>query len=187
MLFVDDVPVLLNKTGKCVVNCKGIVFLVVRFRWEVGIRPPLFVIDEKVCNLTTHKIGNLKPVKHFFIAEDDPDDQELFLEALKGIDERSVCVTAFDGQQLLDKLANSLIVPDIIFLDLNMPKMNGKECLKLIKENSLINHVPVIIYSTSDDKNEMTEALESGAAFFLQKPSSFEALCRALSQIIFHD
>ena len=84
------------------------------------------------------KKRNLKPLKNFLIGDDDPDDQELFLEALKEIDEDFVCVTAFDGQEVLDKLENSLFVPDMIFLDLNMPKMNGHECLKEIKKNSLL-------------------------------------------------
>ena len=121
------------------------------------------------------------------MGDDDPDDQELFLEALKELDEDFVCVTALDGQDVLDKLLNSLFVPDIIFLDLNMPKMNGKECLREIKKNNLLSKVPVIIYSTSYDKKEMIEVLESGAAFFFQKPSSLEELSRALIKVILHD
>ena len=129
----------------------------------------------------------MKPLKCILIGDDDPDDQELFLEALKEIDEDFVCITAFDGQDVLDKLANPLFIPDMIFLDLNMPKMSGKECLREIKKSSLLSDVPVIIYSTSDDKKEMSEVLQSGAVFFFQKPNRFEELSRALTHIIFHD
>ena len=73
--------------------------------------------------------------KKFFIADDDPDDQELFIEALLQIDAQCKCVTAFDGLEALNKLfSQTVYVPDFIFLDLNMPKMNGKECLVEIKK-----------------------------------------------------
>jgi CheY-like chemotaxis protein len=130
----------------------------------------------------------VKIYNHFFIADDDPDDQELFIEALHEVDELCVCVTAFDGLEALDKLfAAKLYVPDIIFLDLNMPKMNGKECLAEIKKDNVLKEVPVIIYSTSADKRDMLEALQLGAVFFLQKPNRFEELSRALKHIISYD
>ena len=130
----------------------------------------------------------MKTYKNFFIADDDPDDQELFIEALHEVDELCVCVTAFDGLEALGKLFGSkLYIPDIIFLDLNMPRMNGKECLAEIKKNSLLKEVPVIIYSTSADKKDMIEAMQLGAVFFLQKPNRFEELSLALKHIIAYD
>jgi len=126
--------------------------------------------------------------KNFFIADDDPDDQELFIEALQEIDALCKCVTAFDGQEALNKLLNySAYLPDFIFLDLNMPKMNGKECLSEIKKNNFLKDIPVIIYSTSSDKKDMHEAMELGAVFFLEKPNRFEELSRALKHIISYD
>ena len=126
--------------------------------------------------------------KKFFIADDDPDDQELFIEALLQIDAQCKCVTAFDGLEALNKLFSQTIhVPDFIFLDLNMPKMNGKECLVEIKKNNIFKEIPVIIYSTSADKKDMSEAMQLGAVFFLQKPNRFEELSRALLHIISYD
>ena len=123
--------------------------------------------------------------KIFFIADDDPDDREIFIEALHGIDKLCKCVTAFDGQEALSKLTNGIgQLPDFIFLDLNMPRMNGKQCLVEIKKNSKLRKIPVIIYSTSTDEKDIAETLELGAAFFLQKPNRFDELSRALANII---
>lgn len=130
----------------------------------------------------------MKIHKKFFIADDDPDDQELFIEALHEIDALFKYETALDGQEALNKLMNNAInLPDYIFLDLNMPKMNGKECLAEIQKNQLLKKIPVIIYSTSADQKDMHEAMQLGAVFFLQKPNRFEELFRALKHIINYD
>jgi CheY-like chemotaxis protein len=126
------------------------------------------------------KTGNI-----YFIVDDDPDDQELFIEALRGIDESCTCVTAFNGEEALQKLVmGTLILPDFIFLDLNMPKMNGKQFLSEMKNNNDFKDIPVIIYSTSSEKNDILETTRLGASFFLQKPNRFEELSRALTNII---
>ncbi len=126
------------------------------------------------------KTGNL-----FFIVDDDPDDQELFIEALLGIDKTCRCVTAFDGEEALQKLFKEMLqLPDFIFLDLNMPRMNGKQFLTEIKNHKDIQHIPVIIYSTSSEKNDILETTRLGASFFLQKPNRFDELSNALSNII---
>ncbi|WP_462219192.1 response regulator [Ferruginibacter sp.] len=123
--------------------------------------------------------------KIFFIADDDPDDQELFIEALKGIDKFCKCVTAFNGQEALQILLKGMLtLPDFIFLDLNMPRMNGKQCLAEIKKDRTLQNIPVIIYSTSSDKKDIEETMQLGAVFFFQKPSRFDELSQALYQII---
>jgi len=76
------------------------------------------------------------------------------------------------------------VLPDFIFLDLNMPKVNGRDCLASIKKNERFTNIPVIIYSTSSEKSEMNLTVEMGAAFFLQKPNRFDDLKRALANII---
>ncbi len=125
--------------------------------------------------------------KIFFIADDDPDDQELFLEALQLIDNFSDCVTAFNGQEALQKLLHGMKqLPDFIFLDLNMPGMNGKQCLAEIKKHTALQHIPVIIYSTSSDNKDIEETLQYGAAYYLQKPSRFDDLLVSLKKIIDH-
>ena len=124
----------------------------------------------------------------FFIADDDLDDQELFIKALKEIDDCCNCITAFNGEDALYKLVNEKEqLPDFIFLDLNMPKVNGKQCLKEIKLNKELRHIPVIIYSTSAEKKEIQETTQLGAALFMQKPNRFMELRNALNQILLHN
>ena len=120
-----------------------------------------------------------------FIADDDQDDIELFLEAIGEVDQDIQCYTATDGEEALKKLKGTLSnLPDMIFLDLNMPRINGKQCLHEIKNTEKLRDVPVIIYSTSSIKNDIDEARKLGAAYFLTKPSSFGELCKELSNII---
>jgi CheY-like chemotaxis protein len=127
----------------------------------------------------------VKAKKIFFIADDDPDDRELFIEALRTIDPGCECIMASDGEEALSKLNDSLPqLPDFIFLDLNMPKVNGRACLVSIKKNARINHIPVIIYSTSAEKKDMDETIQYGAAYFLQKPNRFDDLSKALENIV---
>ena len=126
------------------------------------------------------KTGNL-----YFIVDDDPDDQELFIEALKGLDESCTCITAFNGKEALQKLQTGMPGPlDFIFLDLNMPLMNGRQFLSEIKMANLAQDVPVIIYSTSTDTKDVVDTIQMGAVFFLQKPNRFEDLSKALAGII---
>ena len=117
--------------------------------------------------------------------DDDPDDQELFIEALKGLDEGCTCITAFNGQEARQKFSTEMYsLPDFIFLDLNMPRMNGKQFLAEIKKVKLIQDIPVIIYSTSIEKKDILDTIQLGAVYFLQKPNRFDDLKMALANII---
>ena len=85
----------------------------------------------------------------FFIVDDDSDDQELFMEAVNEVDDSIKCVSASDCEEALELLKNRrMYLPDIIFLDLNMPRLNGKQCLAELKKQSHLRGIPVIIYST---------------------------------------
>jgi CheY-like chemotaxis protein len=130
----------------------------------------------------------VKANKIFFIADDDPDDRELFIEALRTIDADCDCITATDGEDAICKLNDGLPqLPDFIFLDLNMPRVSGKECLVKIKKAAKLDQIPVIIYSTSAEKKDIDETIQSGAAYFLQKPNRFDDLAKALENIIFKE
>ena len=83
------------------------------------------------------------------IVDDDIDDLEIFTEAVKTISTQINCIRALDGAEAMQMLDN--INPDIIFLDINMPGMNGAECLSLIKKNEEFKNLPVVVYSTSPD------------------------------------
>ena len=104
--------------------------------------------------------------------DDDPDDRQLFQEAVKSIDARTVCVTAQDGLDALSYLSLHEL-PDIIFLDLNMTLMDGKTCLGEIRGNKATGHLPVIIFTTSSNDRDRMDCENLGANDFLLKPVSF--------------
>ena len=123
--------------------------------------------------------------RRFFIVDDDIDDQELFIEAVAEVDESIECLSSSDCEMALHQLKNGLIqTPDLIFLDLNMPRLNGKQCLVELKKHASLKDIPVIIYSTSSEKRDIDETSRLGAAYFLTKPNRFEELCQALEHVI---
>ena len=114
--------------------------------------------------------------------DDDPDDRQLFLEAVKSIDERIVCATAKDGLDGLSWL-ESHTLPDVVFMDINMPLMNGKTCLTEIKSNEKMSQLPVIIFTTSENPQEKTECAKIGAAAYVIKPVSYIQMKSTLSSL----
>ena len=116
------------------------------------------------------------------IVDDDADDRELFLEAVREIDAQIDCIVAKDGKHALEILKNaSGSLPDIIFLDLRMPRFNGKKCLLEIKGDESLKHIPVIIYTTSREVTESIELKEMGAVHFISKPSNPDELYYIIS------
>lgn len=106
------------------------------------------------------------------IADDDEDDIALFQEAIANITDRIKVTKVADGMQLMQKLKSSYL-PDLIFLDLNMPRLNGFECLSEISSISDLKDIPIIIYSTSANHDQIEKTYNQGATFYLQKPSTF--------------
>lgn len=116
-----------------------------------------------------------------FLIDDDVDDQEIFSMALKHVDLPVICITADDCSEALKKLTQDLsFIPDYIFLDLNMPKMNGKQCLKEIKKLAHLNHIPVIMYTTSLNQRDIAETKEIGASTYIIKPANISELASVL-------
>ncbi len=123
--------------------------------------------------------------KIFLLADDDSDDTALFREALEDVDPAIICYCAQDGQAALDILENkSLQKPQIIFLDINMPGMNGWECLVELKKNADFKDIPVFIYSTSSHRREANIALGLGADCFFTKPIEFLELKNILKTLV---
>lgn len=111
------------------------------------------------------------------LADDDLDDTELFSEAVHEIDPTVMFYSVTNGSEVLIDLQSSRIKsPNIIFLDINMPNVNGWECLKALKEDRQLASIPVIIYSTSSAPRDKQMAAELGALYFLTKPERFEEL-----------
>jgi CheY-like chemotaxis protein len=115
--------------------------------------------------------------------DDDAEDIEIFLEAIKEINDSIICITAHNGLEALDYLHSDLEPPDFIFLDINMPKMNGKDCLTEIRKNPAFNNIQIIIYSTTNNIAEIKHYENMGARF-LKKANSYAELVRALGKIL---
>jgi DNA-binding response OmpR family regulator len=115
------------------------------------------------------------------LIDDDLDDQEFFAIALTRVNNNFKCELSASGTEAIKKLNDTTLpVPDFIFLDLNMPKMNGKECLREIKSFEHLNHIPVVIYSTSSLKTDVSETKLLGASEFITKPFSMNELVAVL-------
>ena len=116
------------------------------------------------------------------LVEDDIDDQMFFLDALQGIEPKWACDVANNGAEALDYLKTDK--PKIIFLDLNMPGMNGYDCLVKIKQSHSMIDVPVVIFSTADDKETVDRLKLLGADHYLAKPNNFLVLKNELRSLL---
>lgn len=125
---------------------------------------------------------NLKAL-NILLADDDKDDCIFFNEALDGLYPSPNLTLVHDGEELMQLLTNeSNELPHILFLDINMPRKNGFECLAEIKENYRMNRFPVVIFSTSYEQEMVNLLYEIGAQYFIRKPSEFTSF----KKIILH-
>jgi CheY-like chemotaxis protein len=118
-----------------------------------------------------------------FLADDDDEDQELFHLALEEAAPDMKCFTARDGQEALNALRNPDFTPGYIFLDLNMPRMDGKECLKELLKLSHLRDTPIIIFSTSSAEKDIEHTKQLGAAAFITKPPLVSILVSKLQEV----
>ena len=116
--------------------------------------------------------------------DDDADDQEIFLSVVGNISPSVNCITASNGQEALQKLTTENIKPDLIFLDLNMPLMNGKQFLKACNGLDDCNKIPVIILTTSSDRKTMEETLTLGARDYITKPDKYSVWGKLIEEKI---
>ncbi|MBK9486325.1 MAG: response regulator [Chitinophagaceae bacterium] len=115
-------------------------------------------------------------VKHLeiLLADDDTDDCAFFEEALAELPISTRLTAVHDGEKLMQLLNEETgKLPHILFLDLNMPRKNGFECLAEIKGNKKLNQLPVIILSTSYEQEVINLLFQNGAQYFIRKPSAF--------------
>ncbi|MEO8150684.1 MAG: response regulator [Bacteroidia bacterium] len=124
--------------------------------------------------------------KKVLFVDDDADDQYLFKDALSELQNVPECIIANNGLDALEKIAWPP-PPDIIFLDINMPVMDGFECLSILKRQDRYKDIPVIIYSTSSQPNDVERSKKLGASLFLTKPNNFTFLIEALNKILSFD
>lgn len=121
------------------------------------------------------------------IVDDDVEDQELLKEAIKEVDESVKCLSAKNGEEALEMLHTFLHkLPQLIFLDLNMPRMNGKILLSKLKQLDALKEIPIIIYTTSKSQTDIEDAKKLGALQFITKPNSFEEIVQVAANLLLH-
>ena len=116
---------------------------------------------------------------HLLLVEDSPSDVLLIREALRRCSIPADVTIAYDGEQALAALAN--FHPDLIVLDLNLPKLSGIDVLKSFKNNS---NIPIAVFSGSDNPADRKQVLDLGANEYLTKPPDFDGYMRAISDIL---
>jgi len=122
--------------------------------------------------------------KIFMIIDDDADDRMFFKEALKEMLPSSACLEANGGIEALQQLRNTEQLPDFIFLDINMPRMDGRECLKELKRDAELKNIIVIMYSTSFTVESIDEFYKLGASSYLNKPTDMNKLPEQILEAI---
>jgi CheY-like chemotaxis protein len=125
----------------------------------------------------------MKNITKVLLVEDDRDDQDFFTMAIGKVKPEIQCTTVDNGIAALELLAEGY-TPDIIFLDLNMRFLHGFGFLAKIKEMITLSTIPVVIYSTSNNPNDIEKARQTGAIGYLQKPDDFDVLCSKVSFVI---
>lgn len=123
--------------------------------------------------------------KYFFLIDDDRDDQEIFSMAVAQANESFDCICTDDCVDALKKIIEDKeFKPHAIFIDVNMPQVNGLKCLEEMRKAEHHNDTPVYIYTTSKDEKIRQQSLALGATGFIVKPSNLNSLIEVIERII---
>lgn len=120
----------------------------------------------------------MRKEKHILIVEDNEGDIVLTVEALKEVKVMNKITVARDGLEALNMLKKNkpyenFIIPDVILMDINLPKMDGKEVLSIIKSDPVLKVIPVIMLSTSSSDSDISESYKNHANCYITKPVNF--------------
>lgn len=125
--------------------------------------------------------------KKILLAEDDEDDKMLFTEIVQTLQANDITIqldVVDNGLKIIQLLENEDTLPDLVVLDQNMPKLDGRKTLEMIRGNRKFFNMPVVIYSTYNDHRLASECLSMGAAQILTKPDSFEGFREMISMLV---
>lgn len=126
------------------------------------------------------KVGH---VVHVMLIEDNPADADLVVEVLGASQWPNRVTVAVDGVEALDRLATYSDLPDLVLLDLNLPKKDGRTVLREMKLDARLRHIPVIVLSSSGADRDLTDAYELQASCFVTKPPELDAFLSAVQGI----
>lgn len=124
-------------------------------------------------------------ILNIVLADDDEDDRLFFQEAIDEIEIRTRLLLFHNGQELMDHLGREdVVLPDLIFLDLNMPIKTGMQCLREIRGNPALSQICVAIYSTSCSERDIEDTFVNGANIYLNKPNNFDKLRESIAKVL---
>ncbi len=119
--------------------------------------------------------------KNLLLIDDDEDDHDIFFSAVREVNKGVICIGIANAAEALQQLETKQLTPEVIFLDLNMPVMSGQEFLAEIKKRPALNHIPVIIFSTSAHLPTIMLTKQLGALDFITKPMKYDQLVEILT------
>jgi len=126
-----------------------------------------------------------KDSMRILIADDDDDDRTFFSDAMMELKMNNELTMFNDGKELMDYLANpDIVLPYLLFLDLNMPLKSGFECLKEIRSDLRFKDVSIAIYSTSSSEKDIEETFIEGANIYIKKPNDFTKLKKVIKEVL---
>jgi len=123
-----------------------------------------------------------KPIS-IWMVDDDPDDRMLAQDAFDECRIANPLEILEDGDALLKRLSTTMHLPDLILLDLNMPRKSGLEALTEIKADLRLRHIPIIVLTTSDSDDDVAAAYQLGASSYITKPVTFDGLVEVMRTI----
>jgi CheY-like chemotaxis protein len=117
-------------------------------------------------------------------ADDDPEDIESVREAFAEIDRNLICHSVADGHELFSFLESTVVAPDLIILDINMPGVDGVSCLKRLKMAQDYADIPVVMFTTGTRPEDINSAKKLGALEYISKPNSYDELVKIFRPLI---
>jgi CheY-like chemotaxis protein len=121
---------------------------------------------------------------HLLVADDDEDDRLFFQEVVKELPYLVHLTMAKDGEEAIKILNQLAQLPDVLFLDLNMPIKNGLECLQEIKKDKKLKTLPVVIFSTSSYPRTISQVYDAGAHLYIRKPNDFSSFRKSVQYVL---
>ncbi|MBL7932255.1 MAG: response regulator [Bacteroidia bacterium] len=120
---------------------------------------------------------------YLLIIDDDADDHFLLRKAIDATIPQAIVESLYDGSEALQFLENCTTLPNLVFLDLNMPVVSGTSTIKLIREKDYLKDLPIIVLTTSNSERDRTESMKLGASDFYSKPFNQHDLVKIVEEV----